>query len=62
MALAIGYVHRFCLSLAITEMAEKAHSLNMTHRVNTGTECISNEIFDNTTLSKKVIFLFFFFD
>ncbi|KAL5233845.1 hypothetical protein ACI65C_001255 [Semiaphis heraclei] len=52
MALAIGYVQRFCLSLAITEMAEQSH-----HRVHQnaslGTVCPGSRSFGNMTHFKK---------
>ncbi|XP_022173212.1 putative inorganic phosphate cotransporter isoform X1 [Myzus persicae] len=52
MALAIGYVQRFCLSLAITEMAEQSHH-TVHQNANLGTVCPSSRSFGNTTHFKK---------
>jgi len=53
MALAIGYVQRFCLSLAITEMAEQSHH-TVRQNANLGTVCPGSRSFGNTTNFKKV--------
>lgn len=52
MALALGYVQRFCLSLAITEMAEQRHH-TVYQDANLGTVCPDERSFGNTTLFKK---------
>jgi len=56
MALALGYVQRFCLSLAITEMAEQKHH-TVFQDANLGTVCPDERSFGNTTVFKKVFFL-----
>lgn len=56
LALALGYVQRFCLSLAIVEMAEQ-----QTGSFDTGTGCSAAEspVHGNvTTASQKVVILF----
>lgn len=55
MALAIGYVQRFCLSLAITEMVEHKR---VSHNKHTGSVCPVEESFTNTTVFQKVTLLF----
>lgn len=52
MALAIGYVQRFCLSLAITEMAGSHHPLR---NKTMGTECYNEHAFFNTTVTPKKV-------
>lgn len=55
MALALGYVQRFCLSLAITEMAE--HSNKVSYNASMGTICLAEpSVHSNLTMfSNKVI-------
>ncbi|KAL4089088.1 hypothetical protein QTP88_024160 [Uroleucon formosanum] len=52
MALAIGYVQRFCLSLAITEMVEQTHH-TVRQNAKFGTVCPSGNPFSNTTHFKR---------
>lgn len=55
MALALGYVHRFCLSLAITEMAEHSHKVMVNSDM--GTVCLADKsAFTNTTTHKVCTF------
>lgn len=57
MALALGYVHRFCLSLAITEMAE--HSQKVTANSDMGTVCLADKsAYINITTTHKVCTFF----
>lgn len=55
MALAIGYVQRFCLSLAITEMVEHKHVSHSTH---SGSVCPVDESVANSTIFQKVTLIF----
>lgn len=52
MALAIGYVQRFCLSLAITEMAEHTHHIKTHQTISEGTVCPSDYSIHNSTTHK----------
>lgn len=57
MALALGYVHRFCLSLAITEMAEHSHKVMVNSDM--GTICLADiSAYTNTTATHKVCTFF----
>lgn len=60
MALAIGYVQRFCLSLAITEMVEPTQRSTF-HNVTVGTVCLVDQSLGNTIESKRVGNMVFFF-
>lgn len=57
LALALGHVHRFCLSLAIVEMAEQQTHVES---FNTGTGCSAAEspVHGNITAPQKVVILF----
>jgi hypothetical protein len=54
MALAIGYIQRFCLSLAITEMAEHAQHTTTEQTFSEGTVCKSDYSFHSNHTMHKV--------
>jgi len=55
MALAMGYIQRFCISLAITEMAEQVRHTPL--HINSEVMCPIEETIGNATLSKKVPYI-----
>lgn len=55
MALALGYVQRFCLSLAITEMAEHTQHTKIQRTYSEGTVCLPDHSFHTNHTLHKVI-------